>query len=73
MKVTELRGQTVVGERVPAEMTAGEELYQITFVDKTYGDVIFLRFGPDVRDQLVSQLQGSGLVVARDVPKVVSH
>lgn len=68
MKVIELRSQTIQARPVPVNESNGTEMYEMAFLDKDTGDIIFLRFNREVRDNLVAQLHGSGLVVAKDFP-----
>lgn len=67
-KITELRNHSIAAEKVPPELVGDNEVYQLSFQDKVTGDGIFIRFHRDVRDHIIAQLHGSGIVLASDVP-----
>jgi hypothetical protein len=60
----ELRGHSLAIEKLPI----GEGVWQITFIDRASGDVVFAQFNEEVKDHLLAQMQG-GIVVASEVPK----
>ena len=70
MKIIELRNQNIQARAVPpAEAGGDDEQYELAFIDKVTADVIHIRFSREVRDVLIGQLQGTGIVIATDFPK----
>ncbi len=68
MKIIELRSQNVQARPVPPSETGGAEMYEIAFIDKDTHDVMFIRFDKALRDALIGQLHGTGIVVAGRLP-----
>lgn len=68
MKISELRNQQIQARRVPDAESGEVEQYELAFIDKDTAEVIHVRFSREVRDALVGQLHGSGLVVAGTMP-----
>lgn len=69
MRITELRNQQMAAEKQPGQNGAGER-FRLVFTDRNTGDVIWVGFNKQVRDELVRQLTGGIVLAGGELPKV---
>jgi hypothetical protein len=67
VKIIELRNQSIQASKNTGPDNA--EVFRLMLTDKGTGDVTWLAFGKDVRDELVRQLTGGIVLAGGELPR----